>query len=388
MVQETFQGLEQIKAWFIGPLAENREFCKKSFADIIESYLQWRTNYGDDRGIITEDDIERNEPSHRQLKQLLNELLQELKSNFPFYSPRYIGHMLSEQTIPAMLGYFAAMLYNPNNVTPQAAPVTAKLEIEVGNLVSGMLGFDTKKSWTHICSGGTIANLEAFWAARAVQFLPLCLKHACDALKINLIVNNPNGRNTNLLKTPDKVLLCLRPDTALSLAVAFESAVSKRNDIDKQYLQKVIEDCEFNPRSQGLYTVCKKLKMNPVIFVSSAAHYSIAKAAHVLGYGEMAVKSIPVDSKFRIDLTELQDHLSKLKPTEWVAGVVGIVGTTEEGAVDSIDQIVGIREEYEKEQNRSFWIHIDAAWGGYFASVFRKDSRDHSWSDRAVRTVV
>lgn len=80
--------------------------------------------------------------------------------------------MLSEQTLPSVLGYFAAMLYHPNNVTDEAAPVTVKLELEVGQMVAEMLGYNPRTAWTHLCSGGTVANLETLWVARAAQFVP------------------------------------------------------------------------------------------------------------------------------------------------------------------------------------------------------------------------
>ena len=84
--------------------------------------------------------------------------------------------MTSDQTIPSILGYFAGMLYNPNNVTPEAAPVTVQWELEVGADILRMLGFQpppkhvgpggvkTEFGWAHVTSGGTVANLEALWA--------------------------------------------------------------------------------------------------------------------------------------------------------------------------------------------------------------------------------
>ena len=46
-------------------------------------------------------------------------LLAELKGDVPFFSPRYMGHMISEQTMASLVGYFATMLYNPNNSPPR-----------------------------------------------------------------------------------------------------------------------------------------------------------------------------------------------------------------------------------------------------------------------------
>jgi len=60
------------------------------------------------------------------LFQQISEMLAGFRRHFPVYSPRYNAHMTADQTIPSILGYFAGMLYNPNNVTPEAAPVTVQ----------------------------------------------------------------------------------------------------------------------------------------------------------------------------------------------------------------------------------------------------------------------
>jgi hypothetical protein len=54
------------------------------------------------------------------------------KYSVPFFSPRYSAHMCMENSVPGILGYISAMLYNPNNVAFEASPVTTLLEIEVG----------------------------------------------------------------------------------------------------------------------------------------------------------------------------------------------------------------------------------------------------------------
>src|SRR5262249_32628516 len=50
--------------------------------------------------------------------------------------------------------------------------------------------------------------------------------------------------------------------------------------------------------------------------------------------------------------------------------VIGVAGTTEEGAVDPIDGIAALRQEIENGRGESFWLHVDAAWGGYLRSLF------------------
>ena len=51
-------------------------------------------------------------------------------------------------------------------------------------------------------------------------------------------------------------------------------------------------------------------------------------------------------------------------------GVVSVCGTTQEGAVDDLEELLRIRQDFQaREDGLTFYIHIDAAWGGYFAST-------------------
>ena len=126
--------------------------------------------------------------------------------------------MLSDTTIPSMLGYLGGMLYNPNNVTTEAAPVTTEWEIESCNDIAKMIGYKVAPpinsegfktyeewmkykrklsdefSWTHIASGGTLANIEALWVARCVKYLPLSIKEACESSGISIDVKCANGQ--------------------------------------------------------------------------------------------------------------------------------------------------------------------------------------------------
>jgi hypothetical protein len=53
-----------------------------------------------------------------------------------------------------------------------------------------------------------------------------------------------------------------------------------------------------------------------------------------------------------------------------VIQVVAVVGSTEEGAVDPLSDIVAIRDGY-RQMGLEFAVHVDGAWGGYFAAMTR-----------------
>lgn len=61
--------------------------------------------------------------------------------------------------------------------------------------------------------------------------------------------------------------------------------------------------------------------------------------------------------------------------------VVAVMGTTEEGAVDRLDEIMRMRDEFQ-EKGLSFVVHADAAWGGYFASMIPIELYDKVKEDK------
>jgi glutamate/tyrosine decarboxylase-like PLP-dependent enzyme len=366
-----------LTAWFLGPRAENAAVWTELFDHIFQDYVHWRRNYFPaDPWIVGR--LQRRSPEHESWLDLLtaqlDATLSELKFHFPLHSPRYNAHMVSEQSLPAVLGYFAGLLYNPNNVTGESAPITVALELEVGRMVSAMLGYNPKRAWAHICSGGTLATLEALWVARSVQFAPFIARDYCREQGIGFPVRQPNGEEAPVSEIPDTTLIALRPQDGVTLLRALartrQSATGLPADDVVRELNEYVRQSRFNVSQHGLGTVLGATGLRPVVLASAASHYSIAKACNVLGYGEAALRLIPVNDRFQLDMGALERTLEELAPEEYVAAVIGIVGTTEEGAVDPIHRIRDLRERRERTRNRSFWLHVDAAWGGYFRSLF------------------
>jgi len=58
-----------------------------------------------------------------------------------------------------------------------------------------------------------------------------------------------------------------------------------------------------------------------------------------------------------------------LQHRQAVYAVVVVMGTSEHGSVDPLSKVLGLRRKYQK-LGLSFLIHADAAWGGYFTSMF------------------
>lgn len=346
-----------LDAWFLGPKAEHGDIWLDTFTYIFRDYVHWRRNYfPEDPIILSREQLKSHDLWLETLNSEIDKILNQLKAHFPIYSPRYNAHMVSEQTFPSVVGYFAAMLYNPNNITEEAAPITLSLELEVGKMVSEMLGFNPNTSWAHICSGGTLANMEAHWIARMVQFAPLIIQDYCRQRRVTgFKIKTPNGSTTDILDMSYRELLGLKPGRSVMIIrelvkhlMATEGATAT-DDINAFFARS-----SFNINNGGLFGVLSEIRLTPVIFVSEAAHYSIKKLANVLGYGENCVEMVPVDSHFRINTDALRDKLFNLPADKYIATVIGIAGTTEEGAIDPLHKIKFHRDRLEAEQNRSF----------------------------------
>jgi glutamate/tyrosine decarboxylase-like PLP-dependent enzyme len=102
--------------------------------------------------------------SEDALTYAFSRLTDRLQDNYPFGHPHYVGQMLKPPHPAAVLGHVTAMLINPNNHALDGGPATAQMEKEVVSRLARMFGFEQHLG--HLTSSGTIANLEALWAAR------------------------------------------------------------------------------------------------------------------------------------------------------------------------------------------------------------------------------
>ncbi|HKQ78977.1 MAG TPA: aminotransferase class V-fold PLP-dependent enzyme [Blastocatellia bacterium] len=102
-----------------------------------------------------------------KVREVLDELIDRLRDNYPFFHPSYAGQMLKPPHPIAALAYFLTMQINPNNHALDGGPATAKMETEVVAELARMFGYETHLG--HLTSSGTIANLEALWVARSLH---------------------------------------------------------------------------------------------------------------------------------------------------------------------------------------------------------------------------
>lgn len=131
-------------------------------------------------------------------------------------------------------------------------------------------------------------------------------------------------------------------------------------------------------RRQGRYTL---------YMADHEGHSSITRAASVLGLGEDAVRLVPSDDEYRIDVAELVRMLEDDAKHGLVPFcVVAQAGSINVGAVDPLDELATVCEQ------RDLWFHVDGACGAFgailpekrpqYAGIERADSvtmDPHKW---------
>ncbi|MEI5640433.1 MULTISPECIES: pyridoxal-dependent aspartate 1-decarboxylase PanP [unclassified Pseudoalteromonas] len=95
------------------------------------------------------------------------------------------------------------------------------------------------------------------------------------------------------------------------------------------------------------------------VLVSERGHYSLGKAADVLGLGRDNFISVPTGSDNRVDVAAMREKAQQLQAQGIkVMALVGVAGTTETGNIDPLHDMADLATELDCH------FHVDAAWGG------------------------
>lgn len=123
------------------------------------------------------------------------------------------------------------------------------------------------------------------------------------------------------------------------------------------------------------------------LYLSAEGHTALRKSAELLGLGAAAVRTVPVDADFRMDVAALRAAIA----ADRRAGhrpfcVVASAGTVSTGAIDPLDALADICAD------EGLWLHVDGAYGtvgvldpavtAHFAGLARADSLaldPHKW---------
>ena len=106
--------------------------------------------------------------------------------------------------------------------------------------------------------------------------------------------------------------------------------------------------------------------LDGIVYASRESHHSVAKAAVLAGIPRANLRLLPADARQRLRPDEVRravrrDREAGLRPFLINANA----GTTNTGAVDPVDELAELARE------EGLWLHVDAAYGGFFAMTER-----------------
>ena len=353
-----------LDACFLGPYAENDGMLERLVVEFLRDHVYWRRNFHpEDPPAIPTSAAQH--PQYQafeaRLRRELHQLSAALKKSVPFHSPRYMGHMVSDLLIPGLAAQMLTLPYNPNNVSEDAAPVTVDMEVQVGLQLARMLGYPDDPTrvdcaFGHLTSGGTLANYQALRLALALKAFPVALRAA----------NVPDIA----LPDDDWAAFNLGRDGGIALLDAWTAWLAGQdNAARRQWRERVqaqrLEQLglvEFHARHPSLRV--------PRVLAPITAHYSWSKGLKLLGLGRDQLQLLP-ERGMRLDAGALEETLDACaRAQQPVLMVVAVLGTTEYGTVDPVDAVVDARDRW-LSRGMGFDVHVDAAWGGYLATLFR-----------------
>jgi L-2,4-diaminobutyrate decarboxylase len=97
----------------------------------------------------------------------------------------------------------------------------------------------------------------------------------------------------------------------------------------------------------------------PVLVVHADAHYSVSRAAGILGLGTSNLVRVGLDQRRRMDVGQLEATLAGLRAKgRAIVAVVACACSTPVGAFDPLEEIAEVCRRH------GVWLHVDAAHGG------------------------
>jgi glutamate/tyrosine decarboxylase-like PLP-dependent enzyme len=108
----------------------------------------------------------------------------------------------------------------------------------------------------------------------------------------------------------------------------------------------------------GVYGL-RAIPKAPCLYLSTEAHHSFHKIAHMTGLGRDALRTVSAGSDLKLDLRDLAAQVAKDRDKGLAPFmVVATAGTTGAGVIDPLAETASFCRE------QGLWLHVDAAWGG------------------------
>ncbi|WP_329743384.1 pyridoxal phosphate-dependent decarboxylase family protein [Dyella sp. A6] len=355
-----------LDACFLGPYGENDSLLEKLLVEFLRDHVYWRRNFHpeDPPAIATS---AARDPGYlafeSRMRRELHQLSAALKKSVPFHSPRYIGHMASDLLLPGLAAQILTLPYNPNNVSEDAAPVTVDMEVQVGLQLARMVGYPHDPvqpacAFGHLTSGGTLANYQALRLALALKAFPVALRAA--------------GVSDIALPSDDWEAFNLSPAAGVALLDTWQQWLATLPTSQRSRWHARVEAQRIEQLGlAGFFAAHPDLRV-PLVLAPVTAHYSWSKGLKLLGLGRAQLELLPTHG-MRLDTDELEATLARCaRERQPILMCVAVLGGTEYGTIDPIDGVLAARTR-SRVLGLDFSVHVDGAWGGYLATIFRAE---------------
>jgi L-2,4-diaminobutyrate decarboxylase len=236
-----------------------------------------------------------------------------------FHHPSYVAHLNCPVAVPAVAAEAMLAAINTSVDTYDQSEVATLMERRLIDWTCDHLGFaDGDGIFT---SGGTQSNLQALFLARE-----------------NVLAGLAEGRTAG---------------TAAARAGGAGDAPAGTGDAPADGGSATRRDgpSDRPTRRDRLF----RLR----ILATDQAHFSVARAAFLLGLDAEAVVTVPTDAAGRMDAEALRASLLAIEANGTIPmAVVATAGTTDLGVIDPLEPIAEVCEA------ANVWLHVDAAYGG------------------------
>ncbi|WP_167356941.1 pyridoxal phosphate-dependent decarboxylase family protein [Brevibacterium siliguriense] len=215
-----------------------------------------------------------------------------------FHHPSYVAHLNCPVAVPAVAAEAMLAAINTSVDTYDQSEVATLMERRLIDWTCGHLGFAGGDGI--FTSGGTQSNLQALFLAR----------------------ENVLAGLTDRANEPD--------------------------------------DSEPRRGGSGLGGPTRRDQLSRLrILATDQAHFSVSRAAFLLGLDVEAVVTVPTDQAGRMDAEALNASLLAIEANDQIPmAVVATAGTTDLGVIDPLKAIAEVCA------SANVWLHIDAAYGG------------------------
>ncbi|WP_250292925.1 pyridoxal-dependent decarboxylase [Frankia sp. CiP1_Cm_nod1] len=249
--------------------------------------------------------------------------------------PACAAHLHCPPLAVAVAADLVVSALNPSLDSWDQAPAATALETEVVATLAGLVGFDPAVATGAITTGGTASNLTALMLARdtlrASGPAPSAPAPSAPAPSGSAPPGTASSPPGTAPSGP------LPPAPAPSGPVPPGASVGGTGALGQPAVR---------------------------VFCSSAAHFSIGRAAAVLGLEPDAVVPVVTDGAHRLDPSALDTAVSRARHDAGRVGrrlapvVVATAGTTDVGAIDPLRAVAEVARAH------GAWLHVDAAYGG------------------------